>query len=382
MHLGRWATNLLTLFVSLALSLLVCEGLLRVTTPFPIGTKSNRLLDPRLGYRLQPGSGDVDADGFRNSSEKAAAYQVAAIGDSQTYGNNVEAKDSWPSALERMTGLPTYNFGVPSYGIYTYHPLVLDALEHDSKHIIVGLFPANDFVEAFSFCDIAEGGSPFWRDEKARLNLEALSNSDPKFCQRRTTSSFRTALIENVALLSAYQTLMAPKVESLLSELGLRASQHEKYDFPENIPSVRIDYVKENAVSSDLRSPEVATMLRDFERFGRDWVEKGRGRVSLLIVPSKERVIFQLLSRRNLLDAAQPEFLASVRSEKSLEDRIREIAQILGLPLVDAVDSVTDALDQSIKAGRTFYPDNDGHPYAAGYEAVALAASHLAVSTP
>ncbi len=378
MRLRRLSVHILILLISIIFSLLVCEVLIRVATPFPIGTKSHRVADARFGYRLT-GAG-VDVNGFRNSEGKLSNYVVAAIGDSQTYGNNVTAEESWPGVFEKISGQATYNFGVPSYGIYTYHALTLDALERDGTRVIVGIFPANDFVKAFSYCDILEGGSPFWTREQTRLGLEGLSQSGSNFCQRRTTSSFRITLTENVALLSAFQALAVPPIKRALISLGLKDSAHDMYTFGGSIPPVRKDYVDEDVISSNLASPEVSSMLRDFERFAQDWTRRGTGRVFLLIIPSKEHVILEALKRRGVVDTAEPQFVSSVNSELKLEERVAEVATRLGIPNKSAIEALVDALDSSIEAGRIFYPDEDGHPYGDGYAAMARAAAELVES--
>ena len=166
--------NSLALAVSACLCIVAAEVALRFFTPFPLGTMTHRLPDPNLGYKLDPALLDVDDNGFRNAPGKRDAYEVAAIGDSMTYGNNVASAESWPAAFERLSGMSTYNYGVGSYGIYSYHALVRQELERGDKKIIVALNIGNDFAKAFSYCDILKAQSVFWREEKSRLALHEL----------------------------------------------------------------------------------------------------------------------------------------------------------------------------------------------------------------
>ena len=167
--------NGLLLLFSIILSLVMGEVLLRAFTPFPIGTKSHRVSDPDIGYRLSGYMPHVDEYGFRNPAGKHTAYRIAAVGDSYTYGNNVGNDDAWPAQLEHASGLKTYNFGIGGFGIYSYHALVSRALKDDAKGILVALFPANDFGAVWSHCDIVEAPSAFWQNERARLQLESLA---------------------------------------------------------------------------------------------------------------------------------------------------------------------------------------------------------------
>src|SRR5512145_2835139 len=55
--------------------------------------------DDRLGHRPSPGVLDHDSRGWRN----AAAYEkadIVVLGDSQTYGQGVQAMEAWPRQLE------------------------------------------------------------------------------------------------------------------------------------------------------------------------------------------------------------------------------------------------------------------------------------------
>lgn len=62
----------------------------------PIGTRTHRSIDEKYGYRLDPALGDVGKAGFRDPPGAGHDFQVAAIGDSMTYGNNVDSAHSWP----------------------------------------------------------------------------------------------------------------------------------------------------------------------------------------------------------------------------------------------------------------------------------------------
>ena len=60
----------------------------------------------RLGLRLNPRAGAVPADGER----------VLVLGDSMTFGEGVEAGETYPALLAAATGARVYNAGVPGYG--------------------------------------------------------------------------------------------------------------------------------------------------------------------------------------------------------------------------------------------------------------------------
>jgi hypothetical protein len=84
--------------------------------------------DAELGYAPTPGARVVlagapvaiDARGLReNGNEPAPPDQpsVLAVGDSFTFGDEVDDRSTWPSALERRLGQRVWNGGVFGYGL-------------------------------------------------------------------------------------------------------------------------------------------------------------------------------------------------------------------------------------------------------------------------
>ncbi|MEJ6844933.1 hypothetical protein [Sinorhizobium fredii] len=373
--------NLIALLVSVTLAFVTGEAMLRMFTPFPIGTQSHRSIDAKYGYRLDPTLGDIDEDGFRNLAGAHHGFQVAAVGDSMTYGNNVDSAHAWPAAFAAITGERTYNFGVGSYGIYSYHAIVLDALAAGAKGAIVAVFPGNDFAMVFSACDIMDAHSDFWLAEQERLQLQAPTGQTDgqSQCTKARSVSLKTKLFENVAILSVYHYVIRDRAKSLYAHLFAASDRvlSEYYMFPDGCPSVSRRSVDDAGRMADLSSPEIAAMFADFERFAADWAERGRGRVGLLVLPSKERVIYEHLRRRGQLAIAEPGFIRSVERQMALEAKIREVADRLDLPFRSAVAATADALEEAILAGQRFYPDSDGHPFESGYNAFARTASSL-----
>lgn len=372
--------NSLLLLFSIIFSLVMGELLLRALTPFPVGTKSHRASDADLGYRLSSSLRDVDERGFRNRQGKHGAYTIAAIGDSNTYGNNVETSDTWPAQLESAYGVKTYNFGVGGFGIYSYHALVERALRDHAGGIMVALFPANDFGAIWSHCEIAESPSPFWRKERARLHLQSLDPSvmTTGLCARgMPTVGWKTWLVEHTAVASAIYMIVVPAVRNALSPQDAARQGGDYYRFPQGVPSISRKYVAENAALSNLDKPETARLFNDFSSFLQDWDQRAAGRVGILIVPSKERVIFEALRRRGALDQADPFFIASVTHEMTLERKVIELAKARGIPVREAIGPMSAALEDAIRQDESFYPEDDGHPYRSGYRAIASTAADL-----
>ena len=115
--------------------------------------KENKLntdtFDPHLGWDF-----DIDGDRIRGNeihrTEKVPGhYRIVTIGDSFTYGTDVEANDSFPASLQkRLCNTEVLNMGVPGYGI---DQAVLKYLAHGSAYapdvVILGIF-VDDYERA------------------------------------------------------------------------------------------------------------------------------------------------------------------------------------------------------------------------------------------
>ncbi|HEY2847576.1 MAG TPA: hypothetical protein VGI80_07140, partial [Pyrinomonadaceae bacterium] len=78
------------LLISFAIGLGIAEGGLRLLEKYQNADRSvaPTVDDPELGFRMTPGSPGHDANGFRNDTVPERV-DVVAIGDSQTWGVNV-----------------------------------------------------------------------------------------------------------------------------------------------------------------------------------------------------------------------------------------------------------------------------------------------------
>jgi hypothetical protein len=87
---------------------------------------SNLVLDARTVHAAREGArfvhdqtlGYVPKSGLRGNGNgpPAAGPSLLAVGDSFTYGEEVADGETWPAALQRLTGRPVLNGGVSGYG--------------------------------------------------------------------------------------------------------------------------------------------------------------------------------------------------------------------------------------------------------------------------
>ena len=122
-----------------------------------------------LGYTLTPGwrgpgsansVHTIGADGLRYSGERPASSEgaILAVGDSFTYGDEVNDEETWPAQLQRLTGRLVLNGGVTGYG---FDQIVLRAEQ------LVALFRPSTVIASFIADDIQrmEMSRVWWRDK-------------------------------------------------------------------------------------------------------------------------------------------------------------------------------------------------------------------------
>ena len=104
--------------------------------------------DARLGYRVPPNTPGHDSLGYRNQSVPTHA-DIVAIGDSQTWGNNVSRDDAWPQVLGRISNRSVYNMALGGYGPVQYWVLAQDAETLSPDVLVVALYFGNDMYDAY-----------------------------------------------------------------------------------------------------------------------------------------------------------------------------------------------------------------------------------------
>lgn len=82
--------------------------------------ESRYIEDPTLGYVPRPNYSakgvSFDADGFRRADVAPPRGAILAVGDSFTFGEEVDDEQTWPWHLQRLLGRRVLNAGVSGYG--------------------------------------------------------------------------------------------------------------------------------------------------------------------------------------------------------------------------------------------------------------------------
>lgn len=105
----------------------------------------------------------VDDAGFCNPAPDAyfaEHFDLIAVGDSFTFCTSVRPEDTWSSRLAALTGMSTYDLGMPGRGLYEYLQLLERyGLPKSPRIVVVNVYEGNDFRDAYLFHQ-ARGGGP------------------------------------------------------------------------------------------------------------------------------------------------------------------------------------------------------------------------------
>ena len=153
---------------------------------------------PRPGYRSPAGASfavEIDQDGLRsNGATRPPGRPILALGDSFTFGDEVDDHESWPAALERELGLPVLNGGVPAYG---FEQTVLRAEEllatRAARGLVVSLI--RDDVRRCQLSAFSGRRKPYFEFEEGRAVLRLPVPRSPSTWPLVERWSMRSALV-------------------------------------------------------------------------------------------------------------------------------------------------------------------------------------------
>jgi hypothetical protein len=387
--------NISIVLISVLLALFLGEFFLRFSGAIKLESPV-RLVedDPILIYRMVPG-GEIDKNGFRN--EKIFShYDVIAIGDSQTYGNQASIEDSWPAQLSRLLGMKVYNAAVGGYGPIQYSFVLSKVLYLNPKVVVFGLYLGNDFFDSYSLVYQYDKGD-YWHSlrnsnlvdtfqtlDKERPILE--DNIFPPTTKRAGESGAKKVLALRNFLRShlAFYKLLSQRSWSIREKLGIVKSD----------ASLRIDNEKKWAKENS----EVAVMYED-KLNGTIFLPTYRLRaldmsdprikegysLSLLalksscnflsivgkscviaIIPTKEAVYADKIGERKLLNN---DYRKLMYNEELARKSVIDFCGKNGLFCVDLLPDLKKALSNGIPS--IYPPYSDGHPRKNGYKVIA-----------
>ena len=371
--------DVLLLCVSCLVSLVLLEVGLRIFTHFPVTETSNRVADPILGYHYLTTLADIDESGFRNPPGHTA--EIAAIGDSHTYGVNVASEQSWPAQLATKIQRNVYNYGVGSFGVFAYYALARRAIEDDAKTVLIGLYPANDFVPEKSNCMMSWENGGFWWSVSKEIGTNRFECRKKKMrlAQDSVNLSFRS-IIQNSAIYSIFVRVVLKLWNTMVEDVGGRRSDKTE-DRIEIGKSAALNFrrVERQGNATDLGNADVRMIFENFKGFALDLQQRAMTNcadLGVILIPSKARVMLAWLSGENG-DENLKRFLAAIRRQIEFEEKIVEFLTTHGISVESALPDVLAVFSEAVAQDQVFYPKYSDHPLENGYEAYADAAVRL-----
>jgi hypothetical protein len=135
---------------------------------------------PRLGWIPSPGqfssgwTSNADASNIRSTgrSISTAGRPILAVGDSFTFGEEVEDGETWAAHLEEILNKRVLNAGVSAYGIdqaFLRAELLLDKYDPD---VVILSFIGDDINRTeYSYFAYGQGWKPYFEYENGSLVL-------------------------------------------------------------------------------------------------------------------------------------------------------------------------------------------------------------------
>lgn len=352
MNLRKTALILCSIVISLA----VLEVGLRILSAFLIySPKNSQVYDEKLGRRIDPSLEDIDENGFRNPSIPGQA-DIVAIGDSHTYGVNVKSENAWPAQLARMAGMSVYNLGVGGYGPLQYYYLMDKALSFKPRHVILGLYPANDLSDVCKMIDESE----YWRDWAVKRGYDA------GVC--KGSESFFGRVNRTLSGLHVYWM-----IASGVKRLNESVNFGDALEVTEGNNKTIMKYatISSHMKKMDVSREKISLGLAVTEDVVREMKSKADAEgveFGVVLIPSKEIAFYDYLKANGYEIPADYEKL--VVNEDELTGELAGFLYGLGIDYADAGPYLVTEVGKSITA---YSPTDDGHPLESGYGAYARA---------
>jgi hypothetical protein len=360
--LRYWRKALLSVLVSL-----VALGMVEVLArAFDLSAISVAELepDPVLGHARRPGRGGMDAWGYRNAGVPERA-DIVGLGDSQTFGANIRAEDTWPQALARLSGLSVHNLSQGGYGPLQYLALSERALRLRPRAVVVGFYFGNDLPDAQRFAGLEHWAA--LRDPDL-----AYSVPDDLWLGDLRSLNLSMALLDG---LQSHSRLAGCLAEHLRLRLKIHPATAGLFDGGARLRRLDLGRISTCLVpadrlpSVDLRLPEVRDGLRITGRCLdglREACRAGGAELVLLLLPTKEAVYARLLEERGEARARDLQELQD--AEREATEAVARLARERGVHVVDPTARLVSAL----RAGIPGWPSNgDGHFSPQGCEVLA-----------
>ncbi len=348
--------------ISLAVTILIAEGLSRIVFDPIDFLKPRRVPDDVLRYRIEPATGAHDDLGFRNKSVPDTA-EVVAIGDSHTYGISARASESWPGALGSMTDMTVYNLSLGGYGPAEYLYLMeKEALAFHPEIIIAGFYLGNDLKDSFT----AVYSVDRWKDMR-KPELESYRGSGESDDEEGASYGIGDWLAGNSVL---YRLVSSSFIGDNLRQ-SRRIKRGEQIVMLEDEKNgISTGFTPDQRLKGlDLLRPDIREGLRlSLEIFDRmnEIARKNDIEFIVVIIPTKESVFAEYIEENKAFPASDKiDYL--IENERRADTAVKKYFDEHGIRYVDALGPLRRGA-----GAEQIYPNNfGGHTNRNGYRIIA-----------
>lgn len=238
--------------------------------------------DPIIGHVPKPGSYKmlngskltINSDGTRSNGNKLefrTSHIALAVGDSFTYGDQVNDQDTWPSYFERATNIRTVNAGVFGFG---FGQTVLMAKRKTESYnpdiLIVSIIP--DDIKRTELSVRTGIAKPLFVADGDKVKLITATENIPKigqFDHLKKVSAFLRAvfgysyLVHNIMIRVAPEFWLSNRFSVREHSYGITVSCgliHELNALAVKHKIILIQYPAQNIISNN-RSDEIEAFL-------------------------------------------------------------------------------------------------------------------------
>lgn len=363
----RWTLDAGLLVASLVLAAVAGESLARLVVDPVDYLMAHPVFDSVLGVRLEPHVAGHDAWGFRNREVPEEA-SVVTIGDSQTYGVGAPAPLSWPAQLAALTRRRVYNAALGGYSPVQYRELLnMYALRLRPAVVVVGFYYGNDLWEAYH----TVYGLRRW----TALRQPGVPAPAPYSEDEAPSKKFLGPLRDWLARHSVVYRMGTSSIlgrYAQRAEFAARGPSPDVVDFRHPVTGIRTVFTPAYRLGAlSLDSANVREGLRlsldRLERIADDCQAAG---IDLLValIPTKERVYQPWIEGDADLQEREP-LRSLLRNEIEIDRQIRQFLSQRDVPYLELVAPLREAA----RRAAIYPPNEDGHPNADGYAAIAKA---------
>lgn len=355
--MNRMLKNILLVLLIAIVVIIVIEGLSRLIFDPIDFLKPKVSYDEVLRYKIEPNSGAHDSWGYRNKSVPESA-EIVAIGDSHTYGISATASDSWPNALQNISGKEVYSLSLGGYGPAEYLYLMQEkAFEINPDLIIVGFYLGNDLKDART----AVHSVPMWEEFRGNSPLEELDDS-----KKDNKRGFSDWLAGNSVL---YRIVSSSFIGDNLRQQRRLSKGEEVLMLEVEEGGISTGFTPDRRLKGlDLRTPEVREGLKyTLEFFNRmnQLSKDNETDFLVVIIPTKETVYSEFISQDQELSQS-PKLTRLLQNEEVINKIVKTYFSDNNIPFIDVQDSLKNAA-----GSEQIYPNNfGGHSNKNGYRII------------